>query len=67
MPGDDAVFARICPLFSRTAHTGWYAGVDEPDEYDEPELVRVVLLDELERLLDEELDERELLPLLDER
>lgn len=40
--------------------------MDEPDEYDEPELVRVELLDELERLVDGELDERELLP-LDER
>jgi hypothetical protein len=48
-------------------------GVDEPDEYDEPELERdeVEVLDELDRLvdaldrlLDEELDERELLPLL---
>jgi hypothetical protein len=43
--------------------------VDELPEYDEPELVRdeLELLDELERLVDEELDERELLPLLEER
>jgi hypothetical protein len=32
--------------------------LDDTDEYDEPELDRVELLDELERLLLDELDER---------
>ena len=62
------VRAFVFPLFSRTAHTGWCV-LDEVPEYDEPELDRdeLELLDELERLVEEELDERELLPLLEER